>query len=171
MATILGVSSGDDNEGVNIPENAEQLLNAESIEQLCQFLAWGHTNGVQVGNLLTKVLKDNQMLLTDGTDTGPAGAETETVKAAPDASCPQVWFLARTGRIPPPEESIRGPFRVSELTKMMQEGDLSPFDLVTATHVESYDDDEESPSSCGALTEANIDTGKWKRIEQGRLSS
>lgn len=162
------MSSGDDNEGVNIPENAEQLLNAESIEQLCQFLAWGHTNGVQVGNLLTTVLKDNQMLLTDGTDAGPAGAETEIVKAAPDAACPQVWFLARTGRIPPPEESIRGPFRVSELTKMMQEGDLSPFDLVTATHAESYDDDDESSGSGGALKEANIDTGKWKRIEQGK---
>lgn len=164
------MSRGDDNEGVHIPENAEQLLNAESIEQLCQFLAWGHTNGVQVGNLLTTVLKDDQMLLTDGTDAGPGGVGAETVKAAADASCPQVWFLARTGRIPPPEESVRGPFRVSELTKMMQEGDLSPFDLVTATHVESYDDDDESSAgSGGALKEANIDTGKWKRIEQGKF--
>ena len=113
------------------------------------------------------------MLLTDGTDAGPGGVKAETVVAAPDASCPQVWFLARTGRIPPPEDSIKGPFRVSELRKMMQEGDLSPFDLVTATHAESYDDEEdESPiGSTGAVKEANIDTGKWKRIEQGRFVS
>jgi len=165
VATILGVSRGDNDDGVNIPENAEQLLNTESIEQLCQFVAWGHTNGVQVGNLLTTVLKDDQMLLTDGTDSGPGGAESrEKKQTAADASCPQVWFVARTGRIPPPEESIRGPFRVSELTQMMKDGDLSPFDLVTATHVDSYDD-EEGPSG-SAVKEANVDTGKWKRIEQ-----
>ncbi|CAB9505549.1 DnaJ (Hsp40) homolog, subfamily C, member 13 [Seminavis robusta] len=173
VATILGVSrndDGDDDEGIHIPENAEQLLNAESIEQLCQFVAWGHTNGVQVGNLLTTVLSSNQKLLTDGTNSGPGGAENEgtgekqSANAAPDSSCPPVWFTARTGRIPPPEESIRGPFRVSELATMMSNGDLSPFDLVTAIHSESYDDEDDAGS--GGVKEAQIDTGKWKRVEQ-----
>jgi DNAJ protein RME-8 N-terminal len=174
VATILGVARNDDDpidEGLNIPENAEQLLNAESIEQLCQFVAWGHTNGVQVGNLLTTVLNSNQKLLTDGTDLGPAGPANggpdtkQTVDCAPDASCPQVWFIASTGRIPPPEHSIRGPFRVSELAAMMQKGELSPFDLVTTTHVESYDAEEDTASS--DVKEAQIDTGKWTRLEQG----
>lgn len=173
VATILGVSRDDSDEEeekrIDIPENAEQLLNAESIEQMCQFVAWGHTNGVQVGNLLTTVLSSNQKLLTDGTSSGPSGNGEEKVEAAaPDSSCPQVWFIACTGRIPPPEESIRGPFRVSELAKMLSDGDLSPFDLVTATHVDSYDDDESS-SSDGDLKEAHIDTGKWKRLEQGKI--
>mgnify|MGYP000231382060 CR=1 FL=1 len=175
VATLLGVARSDDEgeDGINIPENAEQLLNSECIEQLCQFVAWGHTNGVQVGNLLTTVLKSNQMLLTDGTGAGPGGAPAEEHQqsdAAPDASCPQVWFVARTGRIPPPAESIRGPFRVSELSRMMADGDLSPFDLVCATHVESYDDDDGVANGSGGVTEANIDTGKWKRVEQGKAS-
>jgi hypothetical protein len=179
LATILGVSRDeddydDDDEAVNIPDNAEQLLNSESIEQLCQFVAWGHTNGVQAGNLLSTVLRSQRMMITDGTNSGPggdsAGDETEEQKspedASPDASCPPVWFVARTGRIPPPPESIRGPFRVSELSKMMQEGDLSPFDLVTVTHVEDYDADEEGADNNGGLKETQIDTGKWKRVEQ-----
>lgn len=182
LATILGVSRAedeDDEEAINIPDNAEQLLNSESIEQLCQFVAWGHTNGVQVGNLLTKVLKSSQMMITDGSNTGPAGDGGEdgeieqkpTVKA-PDASCPPVWFVARTGRIPPPPETVRGPFRVSELSKMMQDGDLSPYDLVTVTHVEDYDNEAESEetASKGGLKEAQIDTGKWKRVDQSKYT-
>lgn len=175
VATILGVSRNDSNEDenednlINIPENAEQLLNAESIEQMCQFVAWGHTNGVQVGNLLTTVLNTNQKLLTDGTGSGPSGGDGDSAAkpAAADSSCPQVWFVARAGRIPPPEEAIRGPFRVSELSTMMGNGDLSPFDLVTASHVDSYEDDDDVPNN-GGLREASIDTGKWKRVEQGK---
>jgi hypothetical protein len=178
VATVLGVArneENDDEDGINIPENAEELLNAESIEQLCQFVAWGHTNGVQVGNLLTTVLKTNQMLLTDGTGAGPGGTnegdncEQKTSGAALDKSCPPVWYVARTGRIPPPAESVRGPFRVSELSTMISEGDLSPFDLVTAAHVDDYDDDnDEAPDENlgGGVKESHIDTGKWKRIEQ-----
>jgi DnaJ homolog subfamily C member 13 len=46
LATVLGVRQDDtfDESSVNVPENAEQLLNVESIEQMCQFVAWGHTN-------------------------------------------------------------------------------------------------------------------------------
>lgn len=177
LATILGVSrtdDGDEKESINIPENAEQFLNSESIEQLCQFVAWGHTNGVQVGNLLTTVLKSNQKMITDGTGSSPEGeggtsSWDQSSSDAPDASCPPVWFVARTGRIPPPEESIRGPFRVSELSKMMQDGDLSPFDLVTATHVENYDIEDDASYTNGGLKESHIDTGKWKRVEQSKF--
>ena len=174
LATILGVSKNEEEgeeEAINIPDNAEQLLNSESIEQLCQFVAWGHTNGVQVGNLLTTLLKNQNMMITDGTDSGPEGKndgnDSKVSEKAPDASCPPVWFVARTGRIPPPPESIRGPFRVSELSKMMQEGDLSPFDLVTVTHVEDYDEEATEVEKEG-LKEAQVDTGKWKRVEQSK---
>ena len=76
LATILGVQEDNigDEHRVNVPENAEQMLNVESIEQLCQFVAWGHTNGVQVGNLMTSLLENTSPkyeLLTDGSHTRP----------------------------------------------------------------------------------------------------
>lgn len=61
-----------------------------------------------------------------------------------------------------------GPFRVSELMSMMQSGELSQYDQVTASHVEDYNEDEsESTESDGAhIKDAHIDTGKWRRINQ-----
>ena len=167
LATLLGVSREENNEKrIDVPENAEQLLNIESIGQLCQFVAWGHTSGDRAGNILTRVLDSNagdRSMITDGSGIGPGGNESsEQLKRARDASCPPVWFIASTSRIPPPSESIRGPFRVSDLLSMMEEGDLSPFDLVTASHVEEYDFDADSD----AVREANIDTGKWKRLNE-----
>lgn len=148
---------------------------AESIEQLCQYIAWGHTNGVQVGNLMTSVLghggaHSGRAMLTDGsTDTKPKGDgdNPDQKSMSADAECPPVWFVASTGRIPPPADSIRGPYRVSELKTMVEHGDFTPFSLVTSTRVESYDDEEEPDESTGSsLKEAHIDTGKWKRLDQ-----
>jgi hypothetical protein len=166
LATLLGVSQDEDSgAGADIPDNAEQLLNTESIGQLCQFVAWGHTNSVQVGNILSRVLSpvaNGRSLITDGSDKGPAGEQSESQNAASDSFCPPVWFVASTGRIPPPSELVKGPFRVSDLIRMMEAGDLTPFDLVSATHVEEYDNDSESD----AVREAQIDTGKWSRLNQ-----
>jgi len=167
LATLLGVSPDEDTEkNIDVPENAEQLLNTESIGQLCQFVAWGHTSGDQVGNILSRVLRSDTMgqsRITDGSDAGPGGNETpEQHESARNSTGPPVWFTASTGRIPPPQESVRGPFRVSDLVRMIQEGDLSPFDLVTVSHVEEYDYDADSE----AIQEAQIDTGKWKRLNE-----
>jgi len=175
LATILGVQKDEngDESTINVQENAEQLLNTESIEQLCQFVAWGHTNGVQVGNLMTSVLgskfaHSGRAMLTDGSTFAPQGTgdvrSEPAVPAARDIGCPPVWFVASTGRIPPPPETIQGPYRVSELQGMMEKGDLSPFALVTSAHVDSYDE-EETPDS-GTVGEGQIDTGKWKRLDQ-----
>jgi DnaJ homolog subfamily C member 13 len=168
LATLLGVTRKDDDDdaAANIPpDNAEQLLNTESIGLLCQFVAWGHTNGVQVENLLSRTLAANSMrLITDGSSRGPGSNDkhlTGTVAVPKDEACPPVWFVAATGRIPPPPELVRGPFRVSDLIKMMDQGDLSPFDLVTASCVEDYDE-----SNTSSVQEAHIDTGKWKRLNQ-----
>ena len=161
LATVLGVGrSHDDDATANIPENAEQLLNMESIGQLCQFVAWGHTDRAQVGNILALSIGAKQALLTDGTDAGPSSGSSP--QAPNDSGCPPVWFIASTGKIPPPPELIRGPFRVSDLVRMMESGDLSPYDLVTTTHVEEYDFDVDTETAL----EAQIDTGKWKRLNQ-----
>ena len=156
VASILGVDG--------IPENAEQLLNPESISQLCQFVAWGHTTGDQVGNMLTRVLgAEGRPMLTDGSGGGPTSNDGEaTAPSAPvagDSACPAVWFMASTGRVPPPPDTVRGPFRVSDLVKMMEAGELSQFDLVTSCQVEEYDLDGGGP-------DAQVDTGKWKRLNQ-----
>jgi hypothetical protein len=45
---------------------------------------------------------------------------------------------------------------------MMNDGDLQPFDQVTASNVDDYDEDTIE----GRLKEAQIDTGKWRRLEQ-----
>lgn len=174
LATILGVQTDEngDESRINVKENAEQLLNTESIEQLCQFVAWGHTNGVQVGNLMTSVLStahSGRAMLTDGSGMNPgditsSANTTGTSEISADVGCPAVWFIADTGRIPPPAETIHGPFRVSQLNEMMSKGDLSPFSLVTSAHVYSYDDDEVDEDD--NVKEAQIDTGKWKRLDQ-----
>lgn len=99
-------------------------------------------------------------MLTDGTDSKPTSDSTTTV--AGDVSCPPVWFVAATARIPPPPELVKGPFRISDLVKMMEAGEISPYDLVTTTHVEEYDIE----AGEDAVQEAQIDTGKWKRLNQ-----
>jgi DnaJ family protein C protein 13 len=171
LATILGVrqdDSGDENR-VNVPENAEQLLNVESIEQMCQFVAWAHTNGVQVGNLMTSILDQTHpksALLTDGSEVGPGGTSSSGITyssvTSASAGCPPVWFVATTHRIPPPPETVRGPFRVSDLQRMIESGEISPFTLVTSTHAESYEEDD----GTSGVGEAQIDTGKWRRLDQ-----
>ncbi|KAL3922961.1 MAG: hypothetical protein SGILL_001924 [Bacillariaceae sp.] len=169
LATILGVrqdDTGDENR-VNVPENAEQLLNVESIEQMCQFVAWGHTNGVQVGNLMTSLLDRNlpkSALLTDGSESKPDGNVDSSDNASAStsaASCPPVWFVATTHRIPPPQDTIRGPFRVLDLQRMIETSEISPFTLVTSTHAESYEED-----GADGVEESQIDTGKWRRLDQ-----
>jgi len=173
LAVLLGVTKDEElnaKVGVN-SGNAEQLLNSESITQLSQYVAWGHVNGAQIGNMLGRASVPQENMLTDGTDVGPKGyakpegekEKDEAEKRKPaDASCPKVWFVAPAGSIPPPPNKIRGPFRVSELRQFMNTGDLHPRALVTAAHVEDYG---EGGGSVDVAAESSIDTGKWKQIE------
>lgn len=181
VATLLGVAADEGRRWeINMPENAEQLLNVQSFGQLCQFVAWGHTNGEQVGNLLSSMLgaaEHQRAMITDGAIAGHGRVNTTENNAsslgsacASDASCPPVWFTSSSGRTPPPSETIHGPFRVSELQQMMQNGELSPYDQVTASHVEDYNKDEDEPASnehvVYSIKDAHIDTGKWRRLNE-----
>jgi hypothetical protein len=180
LAAILGVSQSDDHDkneydATAIPENAEQLLNVESISQLCQFVAWGHTSGDQIGNVLARSLgSDKFVMLTNGIDSGVRESlpniiisnDVSCTDSSPnDKACPPLWFVAATGRIPPPPDVIKGPFRVSDLVQMMEVGDLTPYDLVTVSYVEEYDIDDINSTS-GVVKEDRVDTGKWKRLNQ-----
>ena len=174
VATLLGVSSDEDRHGkINIPDNAEQLLNVDSIGQLCQFVAWGHTSGAQVGNLMSSTLhmQDlNGSLISSGSGLGFSSMDPSItiVNSAEvkgdDAYSPAVWFVASTARNPPPENTIRGPFRISILKSMVQNGDLSTFDQVTASKVEDYSSDDGPKITI--VSEGQIDTGKWRRLDQ-----
>ena len=107
-------------------------------------------------------------MLEDGSGVGPEGyankdgdaAANEKRKSA-DHACPKVWFVAPAGSIPPPPNKVRGPFRISDLKQFMSTGDLHPRSLVSAAHVEDYGETGESAPA----TDASIDTGKWKHIE------
>ena len=130
----------------------------ESIKQLCQFVAWGHTDGAQVGNTLASSIGAKQALLTDGKDAGPSSGGSPI--APNDSGCPPLWFVASAGRITPPPELIRGPFGVSDSNGGEQRPES--YDLVTTTHVEEYDIDADTVT----VLEAQIDTGEWKRLNQ-----
>ena len=173
VSALLGVSSDNETQrNFCFPDNAEQLLNLESIEQLCQFVSWGHTNGVQVGNLMSSTLrlkKINGLLHNDGSE---KAHETISSCCNPlerhaidiDADCPAVWFVATSTRNPPPADKIRGPFRVSQLRMMMQNRELTHLDQVTASQVVDYTND--NGTATYEVTENQIDTGKWHRLDQ-----
>ena len=174
LATLLGVSRDEQDERfciVDVPENAEQILNPDSISQLCQFVAWGHTNDVQVGNILSRALGvdvPDQKMLTNGINLNVQGVIGDTTASATGAvgdwMCPSIWYVTASGKIPPPPETIRGPFRISDLKKIMSCGDLSPYDFVTTSIVDEYDADGEHTT--GGELDKHIDTGNWKRLNQ-----
>ena len=174
LATLLGVSSSHDQDGravAEIPENAEQLLTAQSIGQLCQFVAWGHSHGLPLdqqnrrGVSLIATQTETKRLLGSTSEntktTEVKDAATETTPTASDVACPAVWYTASTGRVPPPAEFVRGPYRVSELAKLMDEGELSPYDLVASSLVQDYDS-----TGTDGVREEHMDTGKWKRLNE-----
>jgi DnaJ family protein C protein 13 len=157
VAVLLGVSLTRQSNGTaDVPDNAEQLLNSESIGQLCQFAAWGHNTGERVESLLSRtvVSQSGGNMIT--------GASSESTSATPpqtNNAFPPVWFVAYSSKIPPPPEEVRGPFTISDLQRLFSDKELSPFDVVTASHVDDYEED-----LIEGVEERRIDTGKWKRL-------
>lgn len=176
VATLLGVvsdvyssvgatrSSGG---AIDVPDNGEQLLNGETIGILCQFVAFGHTNPAQVSNMLTSAVRDN----SNSEDANKPRAAA----SATGPSCPPVWFVAQGTKIPPPSSAISGPYRVSELAEMMEEGKLHARSLISPVR-EVTDDMFGSDDGGGGgggrangtvdVEEAHIDTGEWRTLEQ-----
>jgi hypothetical protein len=170
VGTLLGVVSNVDSsdnspgrsDATNIPDNGEQLLNGETIGVLCQFVAFGHTNTAQASNMLSSAIRDDS-------NSGGNNDKIKALASAADASYPPVWFVAQGTKIPPPSGSISGPHRVSELVEMMHEGKLHARSLISSIReetlmFESADDNAESDTT--DVKEAQIDTGKWRALEQ-----
>ncbi len=104
-ALVGGSTDLSDGENNSVVGNAEQLINNECINYLCQFVAWGHLN------------HDN-------------GSETVAQSLE---NTPAVWFIAPPGKSPPAPESIKGPFRVNELKALVTKAELLPHSLVGTT--------------------------------------
>ena len=164
LATILGVTEDDTAESADVPENAEELLNVESIGLLCQFVAWGHTDRSTIGSIMARTLAANGPMIESGTSTPLSATKSDELRtdAMADSNCPPVWFIAASNKVPPPTELVQGPYRLSDLKRMMKEDELTPFHLVTTSHVSEYDSD----AADDMLSEALIDTGKWKRLNE-----
>eukprot|EP00977_Amphora_coffeiformis_P010411 scaffold2433_cov159-Amphora_coffeaeformis.AAC.8 len=159
-AVLLGVSltrqTGDE---ADVPDNAEQMLNSSSIGQLCQFAAWGHNTGEKVESIFSRTVasqNESRMIAS-----GPSISKSTTSHAKSTETAPPVWFAASSSKRPPPPESIRGPYSVSDLRRLVSENELTPFDLVTASHAEDYDGATNKSDE-----ESHIDTGKWKRLNE-----
>ena len=171
VGTLLGVVShvkSTDNatgrsNAINIPDNGEQLLNRETIGILCEFVAFGHTNTTQVSNMLSSAVRD------EPSDGDKDKNKINAVASVADGSCPPVWFVGQGTKIPPPSDAVSGPFKVSELVEMIQEGKLHAGSLVSSiredtTMFENADDDAESENT--DVKEAQIDKGKWCTLDK-----
>ena len=169
ISTLLGVSEDTDKYGVvNVPDNVEQLLNDESINQLCQFVAFGHTNCAQILTSFDSGT-DSVRMLTDGINTRPEGSnQVPTNSAIPqqsmanDSTCPPIWFTAPPGKIPPFSKDIQGPYRVSDLMRLMNTGDIHLHSLASASQVETNANNNFGEDS--GVTEVQIDTGEWRMV-------
>ena len=167
VGTLLGVVShvnlSDNATGrsnaTNVPDNGEQLLNGETIDILCEFVAFGHTNMTQVSNMLSSAVRDD----SSGGDNDKN--KIKAVSSVANASCPPVWFVGQGTKIPPPSDAISGPYKVSELVEMMQEGKLHARSLISSIR-EDTSIIENAESDTTDVKEAQIDTGKWRTLDK-----
>lgn len=167
VGTLLGVVShvnlSDNATGrsnaMNIPDNGEQILNGETIGILCEFVAFGHTNMTQVSNMLSSAVRGD----SNGGDNDKN--RIKAVSSVADASCPPVWFVGQGTKIPPPADAVSGPYKVSELVEMMQEGKLHARSLISSIR-EDTSMFENAESDTTDVKETQIDTGKWRRMDE-----
>lgn len=139
VATLLGVKDENNDVG-KVPENAEQLLNAESIHHFYQLVAEGHL------------------------ESPPGKDEPFPTEARTSSSSPSVWYVAPPGKVPPMGNSIKGPFQVADLKQQIVEGQLHRLFLVSAIDSTDYKS-EEMQSTNETIDDGGADTGKWAPLE------
>jgi len=166
ITTLLGASNEGIIDGFDIPGNAEQLLNVESISQFCQLVAWCHTNPRQVGNMLSEIVSQSKVSFPRIANVGSLPNESKPSKCNSGwvySTGPAVWYVAPPQRLPPLSETIRGPFRVADLVAMLENEEIHQHSLVTAAHVDDYSGEDGSGANG---KESQIDTGKWQDIDK-----
>jgi len=160
-------------------DNTEQLLTEYTVTLLTDIASFGHTNAKSIGTKLQRKMQADYMsqhkLLTASADTvSPVSLDStpesteqgEEVKDDEefdddDSVAPRTWYVAPGDSVvPPPNSSIRGPYRVSELKAMIADGTLTSDAIVSSGISESYVDEDEA--------ELMVDTGKWKPMTKVR---
>jgi DnaJ family protein C protein 13 len=156
-------------------DNLNQLLDTKIVDRFVNYSSLAHLNPDQIGNVLTRATTNTLMLKDNleapskayaGSSPGPMeeiqvddAANTNKQKRSlwvpEDLACPRVWFAATTGILPPPSHLQKGPYRVSELLTLLDNGTMDGSWLIAPSMGESehYDD-----SSFKAV----VDTGRWK---------
>ena len=157
-------------------ENMEQLLDDDFISLILKYASLSHLNPDQIGNALaratakTLMLEDaspdddkelyNTSTTIDGTNDMNLTEDERISKAKflawipEDDMCPQVWYTAPRGPIPPPAKVQRGPFKVTDLLEMYKIGEISSDTLIAPASTAEADSDLER-------IETEVDTGKW----------
>eukprot|EP00981_Chlorochromonas_danica_P015372 scaffold11846_cov149-Ochromonas_danica.AAC.3 len=154
--------------------NLSQLLDKSFVDVLIKYVSLAHINPDQIGNLLARAT-NNLLMIKDGdrVDGKPIiisneatsdRAEEEAINRQlkrslwipDDAACPKVWFAAPPGKLPPPKQVQRGPFRVSELLEEYERGTISRDWIVAPISAEEGDD---------AKFDSIVDTGRWKTVQ------
>ncbi len=151
--------------------NAQQLLTYSALSLFCQLVSWAHTSNHKTTfhNLLHnsssqqkyKMLTYSNPTTATNTNTGSDTTSSSTNKRKiQDSECPQIWYVAPAGKTPPPSHLVRGPYRVSELQTLMEEGNVHLHSLCTTSNSNGdYDDDNDDKREYPLL-----DTGKWKAL-------
>jgi DnaJ family protein C protein 13 len=161
-------------------ENMEQLLDDEFVDLILKYVSLSHLNPDQIGNALARATA-NTLMLEDATpdDDHDLYNSTTTVNGTNDMDltederinkakylawipeddmCPQVWYTAPRGPIPPPLIDQRGPFKVTTLLDMYKKNEIFADTLIApATATESDSDLDRIESEC--------DTGKWSCLK------
>ena len=165
-----------------IDANLHQLLETTFVDIIIKYAALAHLNPDQIGNVLARATR-NQLLIQDGSSgngkgnkfgsvdepvytPGPQGLATEDEElrqlkrnmwVPDDIACPKVWFVAPPGQVPPPAKTQKGPYRISELIQLIDQGVVNSEWVAAPTQVT----DDEGASE---KFEANVDTGLWKKL-------
>ena len=168
--------------------NLDQLLDREFVEIAIKYASLAHLNPDQIGNMLARATTGPLMIKDGREGSAVSlglGAENSKIShdmsvcqdglseeqkinrmkrslwVPDDSSCPRIWFIApntHTFTLPPPASSQEGPYRVSELLQLIDDGRITS-DYFAAPYVaEDYDD--------STAYEAVVDTGLWKPISE-----
>lgn len=165
----------------NDNSNLIQLLDKRFVKVIIRYASLAHLNPDQIGNVLARATT-NTLMITNAKaddDSPPNSPRAEVAAAAmaaaeegvdeeelgrklkrslwvpDDAACPKTWFIAPKGQYPPPKQSQRGPFRVSELLLEFDRGRIDDDCLVAPLATEEADD---------SRFDVIVDTGRWKPI-------
>ena len=139
--------------------NADQMLNKECINCLCQLVAWGNLQLFEDDNMNTSIQD-----------------QSETSKSTSEINVPAIWLIAQAGNNPPKSDDIIGPFNIKMLDELISKGDIGLNTLVSTVESEGLYVSLPSISDCRKFgdkewTEMNqVSQLKWQLLSDSSSS-